>query len=252
MRKYNIIYADPPWNGLGWNNGSGDKCPANHYEVQDIEWIKNLPVEYIAADTCFLFLWVTFPNLQEGLDVIKAWGFKYATCAFNWVKRNKKSDGFFVGCGNYTRANSELCLLGVKGRCQAERRSRSVRQVCDARVGRHSEKPQEIRDRIVALCGDVPRVELFARTKTEGWDVWGNEVASDLDLRREEGVMGTYFGKGCPFFTGQWERDSDRENDEPVLTYCAHPFNPNTEHEGNCCESLCPLSILNGGGDFFA
>ena len=175
-KKYQIIYADPPWNGLGWNNGSGLKCPANHYEVQDINWIKALPVKNISDDNCALFLWVTFPNLKEGLEVIEAWGFKYATCAFTWVKRNKISDGFFVGCGNYTRANSELCLLGTKGHCQNMRKSRSVRQICDARIGQHSKKPDEIRDRIVELFGDVSRIELFAREKVDGWDCWGNEV----------------------------------------------------------------------------
>ena len=191
MKKYKIIYADPPWNGLGWNNGSGKKCPANHYTVQDTEWIKSLNVGSIADENCFLFLWVTFPNLQHGLDVINSWGFKYSTCAFNWVKRNKKNDNYFMGCGNYTRANSELCLLGVKGSCQKLRKSRSVRQICDAKILSHSEKPPEIRDRIIELCGDLPRIELFAREKHTGWDAWGNEVDSDisLDLSRREKVF---------------------------------------------------------------
>lgn len=175
-KKYRVIYADPPWNGLGWNNGSGLKCPSTHYDVQEGDWIQELPISFISEETCFLFLWVTFPNLPLGLRVIESWGFKYATGGFVWVKRNKISDSFFVGCGNYTRANAELCLLGTKGHCQSARVSRSVQQVCDARILRHSEKPAEIRDRIVDLCGDVPRIELFAREKTEGWDVWGNEV----------------------------------------------------------------------------
>lgn len=175
-KTYSIIYADPPWNGLGWNNGSGLKCPANHYEVQDVEWIKSLPVQKISDENCALFLWVTFPNLKSGIETIEAWGFKYSTCAFTWVKRNKKSDGFFVGCGNYTRANAEICLLGTKGKCQKMVKSHSVRQICNAPVGRHSEKPAEIRDRIVELLGDLPRIELFARQKTSGWDVWGNEI----------------------------------------------------------------------------
>lgn len=175
-KKYQIIYADPPWNGLGWNNGSGQKCPANHYAVQDIDWIKSLPVHTLSQDTCALFLWVTFPNLIDGIEVIRSWGFQYATCAFTWVKRNRRSDGWFMGCGNYTRANAELCLLGTRGKCQLLRKSRSIRQICDASIGRHSEKPAEIRDRIVGLFGDLPRIELFARAVTPGWDVWGNEV----------------------------------------------------------------------------
>jgi len=175
-KRYKVIYADPPWNGLGWNNGSGLKCPANHYDVQGINWIKSLPVSEIADDTCALFLWATFPNLPEAISVIDAWGFKYATCAFTWVKANKVSNSFFVGCGNYTRANAEVCLLGTKGSCQKMRKSRSVRQICYARIGRHSEKPREIRDRIIELFGDVPRIELFAREKCQGWACWGNEV----------------------------------------------------------------------------
>ena len=175
-KKYSIIYADPPWNGLGWNNGSGQKCPANHYAVQPDEWITGLPVKNISNDNSVLFLWVTFPNLILGIKTIESWGFKYSTCAFNWVKRNKKADSFFVGCGNYTRANSELCLMGTRGSMQNKVVSHSVRQVCDARIEKHSKKPDEIRDRIVELFGDLPRIELFARQKTEGWDVWGNEV----------------------------------------------------------------------------
>jgi len=181
-KKYNIFYADPPWNGLGWNNGSGKKCPANHYPVQDAEWIKSLPVSELAQETSALFLWVTFPNLTDGIAVIESWGFKYATCAFTWVKRNRCSDGWFMGCGNYTRANSELCLLGTRGNCQSLRKSRSVRQICDSPVGKHSEKPAEIRDRIVQLFGDLPRIELFARTITAGWDAWGNEVPCSVQL----------------------------------------------------------------------
>jgi len=174
-KKYNIIYADPPWNGLGWNN-SGLKCPANHYKVQDLDWIKSLPVQSISDDLCFLFLWVTFPNLKGGLEVIESWGFKYATCAFVWVKKNKKSDSYFVGLGNYTRANTEICLLGTKGKTQRARKSRSVRQIIDSPIEKHSKKPDEIRTRIIELCGDLPRIELFARSHFEGWDCWGDEL----------------------------------------------------------------------------
>lgn len=176
-KRYNIIYADPPWDGLGYNNGSGKKCPANHYKVQSSEWITTLPVKDLQDSSwCALFLWVTFPNLPLGLQTISSWGFKYATCAFTWVKKNKKTDGYFIGCGNYTRANVELCLLGTRGKCQKMRVSRSVRQVCDARVQAHSSKPPEIRDRIVELFGDVPRIELFARNYSKGWDAWGDEL----------------------------------------------------------------------------
>ena len=180
MKKYSIIYADPPWNGLGWNNGSGDKCPANHYPVMKSADILALPVKEIANDDCALFLWVTMPNLPLGIATLDAWGFRYATQAFTWVKRTKSGQGWFWGCGNYTRANAEICLLGMKG--SLKRQSASVHSVIDSPVGKHSVKPPETRDRIVQLFGDLPKVELFARVETAGWDVWGNEVKCSLEI----------------------------------------------------------------------
>lgn len=105
---------------------------------------------------------------------MKAWGFEYKTIGFNWVKTNKKSEGLFWGMGNWTRSNSELCLLGVKSK--PRRQSASVHSVVLSPMGVHSKKPDIIRDKIVELCGDVPRIELFARNATPGWDVWGNEI----------------------------------------------------------------------------
>lgn len=145
-----------------------------------IEDIKNLPIHNLTDDNCILFMWVTFPLLQEGLDTIKAWGFTYKTIGFNWVKRNKKAISWFWGMGNWTRSNSEICLIGVKGK--PERISASVHSVIDTPIEQHSKKPNEARERIVQLCGDVPRVELFARQSSEGWDVWGNEVECDVDM----------------------------------------------------------------------
>ncbi len=104
----------------------------------------------------------------------------YKTVAFTWVKRCRKSPGFFVGLGHWTRANAELCLLATRG--NPKRLSKSVRQIIDAPIGRHSEKPVETRARIIELLGDLPRIELFARERAEGWDCWGNEVDSDVTL----------------------------------------------------------------------
>lgn len=171
--KYKIIYADPPWNYK-------DKCKSGNrgaefkYPCMTLEDIKALPVQAISDDDCVLFLWVTFPQLQEGLDVIKAWGFTYKTVAFNWVKRNKKSPTWFMGMGNWTRSNSEICLLAVKGK--PKRISASVHSVLDGPIEQHSKKPNETRIRIVKLLGDLPRIELFARQSVEGWDCWGNEI----------------------------------------------------------------------------
>ena len=148
-----------------------------------LEDICKLPIASIAANDCALFLWATYPNLKEAFKVIEAWGFRYCTVAFTWVKRNKKSPGFFVGLGYWTRANAEICLLATKGKPQ--RVSKSVRQIIDAPIGRHSQKPEETRDRIVELMGDLPRVELFAREKADGWASWGNEIKNDIILKGE-------------------------------------------------------------------
>lgn len=174
-KKYGVIYADPPWTYKTYSGkGKEKKSAENHYPCMKKEEIQKLPINAIADKDCVLFLWVTFPCLQEGMELITAWGFQYKTCGFTWVKRNKKSESYFTGLGFWTRANAEICLLATKG--HPHRVSKSVHQICDARIGRHSEKPAEIRDRIVALCGDVPRIELFARQKVDGWDCWGNEV----------------------------------------------------------------------------
>lgn len=112
--------------------------------------------------------------LQEGLDVIRAWGFKYKTCAFCWVKQNPKNDGIYSGLGHWTNGNAELCLLATKG--HPKRIAKNVKQIVIARRGRHSAKPAEVRERIVQLLGDMPRIELFAREQVEGWDCWGDEI----------------------------------------------------------------------------
>ena len=146
----------------------------------NIKDICNLPVEKIASKDCILFMWMTFPTLQESLKVIESWGFKYKTVAFVWIKQNKKAPTLFWGLGFWTRANAEICILATKG--NPKRISAKVHQVIISPVEEHSKKPDETRKRIVELVGDLPRIELFARSKTKGWDVWGNEVDSDIDF----------------------------------------------------------------------
>jgi N6-adenosine-specific RNA methylase IME4 len=172
-KKYKIIYADPPWSyndkALAGNRGAGCKYP-----TQDKEWIDNLPVSEIADDDCVLFLWVTMPKLNECWDLIEKWGFNYKTVAFTWVKRNKIKRTWFWGMGNWTRANPELCLIATKGK--PKRINASVHSVIDTPIEQHSKKPGIVRTNIVKLLGDIPRIELFARKSTAGWDVWGNEI----------------------------------------------------------------------------
>lgn len=173
-KKYKIIYADPPWQYRVYSQKGQGRSAENHYHTMNIKDIMALPVDKIADKDCILFLWITFPCLKEGIEVMERWGFKYKTCGFNWVKRNKKKNTYFMGLGFWTRSNSEVCLIGTKG--QPKRVSKSVPQICDARIMEHSKKPAEIRERIVELCGELPRVELFARDKVKGWDSLGDEI----------------------------------------------------------------------------
>ena len=184
--KYSIIYADPPWQFKTYSKKGQEKKSADcHYQCMSIEEIMALPVNEIAEQNSILFLWVTFPLLKEGIETIQKWGFEYKTCGFNWVKKNKKSDGWFWGLGYWTRSNSELCLIGTKGK--PKRISKSVSQICDARIMEHSKKPNEIRDKIVELCGDIPRIELFARCSTDGWKCIGNEIdGKDIRIALQE------------------------------------------------------------------
>ena len=179
-RKYNVIYADPPW--AYRQCGATAKSRGNavkHYPTMTTDDICKLPVDKIAGGGAALFLWATFPNIGEALKVMEAWGFRFVTAAFVWVKLSRKSNTVFWGPGHWTRANAELCLLATRGR--PKRRARNVHQVIISHVQEHSRKPDEARRRIEALMGDVPKVELFARRPAPGWDVWGNEVESTID-----------------------------------------------------------------------
>ncbi len=180
MKKYKIIYADPPWKYR--QRGVQGACE-KHYKTMSLDELKELPVPEIADKDCALFLWATFPTLPDALSLMEAWGFTYKTTAFVWLKKNRKADSWFYGLGFWTRANAEICLLGTRGR--PKRQSARVHQFIVAPIGRHSKKPAEAREKILALMGDLPRVELFARESCPGWDAWGNEVECSPGLSLE-------------------------------------------------------------------
>ena len=174
-KRYNIIYADPPWEYK--ESGSGNRVVKAHYNTMNIEDIKNMPINKIAEDTSILFLWVTFPRLKQGLEVIESWGYQYYGLGFDWVKISKNGKPSW-GMGYYTRQNTEICLIGVK-KDKTKRIKplvKNVLSVIHSERREHSRKPDIIRDKIVKICGDLPRIELFARQQVEGWDCWGNEV----------------------------------------------------------------------------
>lgn len=176
--KYSIIYADPPWS---YNDKmSGHSFSLDHeYKTQSKNWISNLPVGNITAKDCVLFLWATSPLLPEALQVMKDWGFKYKTLAFCWSKETKNGKKV-KNLGRWTMGNVELCFLGVKG--HPKRICKNIYQLVEAERTKHSKKPNEVRKRIVELMGDLPRLEMFAREQTEGWDVFGDEVKNSIIL----------------------------------------------------------------------
>lgn len=180
MKQYEIILADPPWR---YAQKGLQGAAEHHYPTMSIGELCSLPVNRFAAPDCALFLWSTFPQLPEALRLIRAWGFTYKTVAFVWLKQNRKSLSWFYGLGFWTRGNAEVCLLATKG--HPKRKRADIHQFIISPIEAHSKKPDEAREKIVALMGDLPRLELFARQRVPGWDAWGNEVEPSPGLAEE-------------------------------------------------------------------
>lgn len=172
VKKYDVIYADPPWR---YQDKKCNGACALHYDTMKIQDIKDLPVKELAAKDCVIFMWITYPMLKEGIELMEAWGFKYKTIGFQWIKLNKSGKGKFFGLGRWTRGNTEACFIGVRGK--PSRKSNKVSQIIEEVIGPHSQKPEVVRDKIRELMGaELNYIELFARQHSEGWDCWGNEV----------------------------------------------------------------------------
>ena len=187
MKKYQIIYADPPWdyqdkrNKPTKNNPHGAGGASKHYTTMPLEDMKWLPIPSFTDKNCMCLMWATGPFMKEAIELMEFWGFKFRTIPFVWIKTTKDGrEPRGDGIGSYTPNNAEYILLGRKGNYW--RNSTKVKQVILSPKTEHSKKPEEARKRIEELFGNVSRIELFARQKTEGWDVWGNEVESDIKL----------------------------------------------------------------------
>nr|DAU60994.1 MAG TPA: N6 adenosine methyltransferase subunit [Caudoviricetes sp.] len=185
-KKYSVIYADPPWR---YKDRKCNGACEFHYKTMDLESLEKLPVKNLAERDAVLFLWATYPQMKEALQLIEEWGFKYKTIAFQWIKlnRNVQLNNFtistvqdilhkacFFGLGRWTRGNTECCLLATKGK--PRRNNNSVSQLVFSPLTRHSAKPPEVREKIKRLMGECNSIELFAREYAAGWDCWGNEV----------------------------------------------------------------------------
>lgn len=169
--QYSTLLSDPPWS---YNDKlKGHSFSLDHeYATASKDWLKALPVSEICTKDALLFMWVTNPQLPVGLEVMKAWGFKFVTVAFCWIKQ-RESGKDAVNLGRWTMGGMELCLLGRRGKPQ--RLAKNIRQIVRAVRGRHSEKPDEVRRRIEDLSNG-PYIELFARgASNEKWDQFGNE-----------------------------------------------------------------------------
>lgn len=177
--KYRVIYADPAWQFKSKKSGGSMKSGAAQvYSVTSIEDVKALPVARLADDNCMLVMWWVGSMPQDAIDLCQAWGFRIMTMTgLVWEKRTVNDNPHF-GMGWATRAGAECALIGIKGKVSNLVVDKAVRSVIRAKVGRHSEKPHECREAIEKLCGDVPRIELFARSAAPGWDCWGNEAPS--------------------------------------------------------------------------
>ena len=179
---YGAILADPPWGFEVWSGpekrvaSRGTVAP---YQTMEMEDIASLPVAQLCGNDAVLFMWIVWPTMPEALKIIEAWGFKYKTCAFSWMKADPYrlwalEEDVRMGLGYWTRSNSEVCLLATKGK--PKRQDSSVRQGVIASIQQHSRKPDGIHERIERLVAG-PYLELFARQSTRpGWDFWGNQT----------------------------------------------------------------------------
>ena len=188
MQKFSVLYADPPWDYAGHTQHTdGDfkegKSAKDHYPTMTLPQLKALKVKDICSPDSVLFLWTSSPHLPQALDLMSAWGFTYKTIAFVWDKQ-KTNPGY------YTLSQTEICLVGKRGRFPTPRGSRKERQFLSEMRGQHSKKPDEIRQRIFRMFPTQKKVELFARQASDGWSVWGNEVEGGVKVEAGEAGEG--------------------------------------------------------------
>jgi N6-adenosine-specific RNA methylase IME4 len=169
---YKALLIDPPWTYETYSDKGKDRSAEQHYDCMSHEELKQLPVADLAAKDCIMFCWVIDTHITHYLDLMDAWGFKYKTKGFTWVKINANGD-YFTGMGHWTRANPEDCMLSTRG--HPTRVAKDVRRLIIAPRREHSRKPEEIYDRIERLV-DGPYCELFARQHRPRWASWGNQT----------------------------------------------------------------------------
>lgn len=183
-KKYDIIYADPPWDYGGKlqfdkSSKSSDKIDISKnifissanfkYPTVKTKDLKKIPIQDISKNDCLLFMWVTNPHLAQGIELGEAWGFEYKTVAFVW-------DKMVHNPGQYTMSYCELCLVFKKGRIPTPRGARNIKQLIRSPRREHSQKPDEAIENIEKMFPTQNKIELFARRAKKNWDVWGLDV----------------------------------------------------------------------------
>lgn len=178
-KKYNIIYADPPWQfgskAYQDKNRKMLKLEETQYNTMTIDELKQLPIKKISDENCVCIMWCVDSFLKEGIELLESWGFKYKTIAFNWIKHYESGE-VCVNFAPYTLKSWEICILGLKGSIGKIKEVNNVQGLLNEVRTKHSKKPDEARKRIDIIFGNKPRIELFARQYADGWDCWGNEV----------------------------------------------------------------------------
>ena len=176
--EYQVIYADPPWDYGGKKQHTDKKAVKSadgHYNTMKLKELKKMDIQSICHTNALLFLWTSSPHLEQAIELMKAWGFEYKTIAFVWYKQ-KTNPSF------YTMSSCEICIVGKRGVFPTPRGSRNEKQFLSEMRQKHSQKPEEIRSRIERMFPAQKKIELFAREKKEGWDVYGNEVPDSIEI----------------------------------------------------------------------
>jgi len=184
MKKYNIIYADPPWGfnkGVYQDKGRNERLINQQYKTMSEKQLLDLPINNLSEKDAACFLWVTDSHLKQGIALMEAWGFTYRTIAFIW-KKVTKNGKTCANVGAWTMKNCEVCIFGARGNMLQHKKANNVFQLIEAERTKHSKKPLEAIERIETLFGDLPKIELFCRYPREGWSAWGNEVENSIDL----------------------------------------------------------------------
>lgn len=170
---FKVILIDSPWSFKPYSMKNIEKMPDAHYTCMDLNWIKSLPLQDLAAEDCVCISWCTAPMIREGLASLEAWGFKFSTMGA-WAKQSSTGAKWGFGTGYVYRSAMEPWILGTRGKPKSK--SRSIRNLIVAPIRQHSRKPDQMRENIEAQF-DGPFIELFAREPAPGWSAWGNQIS---------------------------------------------------------------------------